>query len=186
LGRGGGGYRSYDNDRSGGGSGGRTFSDRGNYRNNYGGGDRRDDDDEVEIQKDTIFIQNLPKNITRDELYDAFSEVGQIKSDQRSGGPKIWIYKDRMTGEGNGRATVSYEDENTADQAISKYNDQHISALGTVVKVQLAQRRPRRDFGGGDRGFGGGRGRGGGYSRGGGGGGGFGGGNLKFFIIVCR
>jgi len=27
-----------------------------------------------------------------------------------------------MTGEGNGRATVTYEDEETADKAISEYN----------------------------------------------------------------
>ena len=27
-----------------------------------------------------------------------------------------------MTGEGNGRATVSYEDEETADKAITEYN----------------------------------------------------------------
>jgi hypothetical protein len=27
-----------------------------------------------------------------------------------------------MTGEGNGRATVTYEDEETADKAIAEYN----------------------------------------------------------------
>ncbi|CAF1057713.1 unnamed protein product [Didymodactylos carnosus] len=129
-----------------------------------GGGDQPDDDDEVEGQKDTIFIQNLPKNITRDELYDVFSEVGHLKSDQRSGGPKIWIFKDRMTGEGNGHATVTYEHEKTAQKAIFKYNNQRIPSLGTVVKVQLTQRWPRRDFGG-DRDFSGEHGRGGGYSR---------------------
>jgi len=45
-----------------------------------------------------------------------------FQTDERSGGPKIWIYKDRMTGEGNGRATVTYEDEETATKAISEYN----------------------------------------------------------------
>ena len=44
-----------------------------------GYGFRRQDDGEVEILKDAIFIQNLPKNITRDEIQDAFSTVGQIK-----------------------------------------------------------------------------------------------------------
>ncbi|CAF4846804.1 unnamed protein product, partial [Rotaria magnacalcarata] len=63
------------------------------------------------ILKDAIFIQNLPKDITREDIQDAFSTVGPIKTDERSGGPKIWIYKDRMTGEGNGRATVTYDDE---------------------------------------------------------------------------
>ncbi len=37
------------------------------------------DEDEVEILKEAIFIQNLPKNITRDDILDAFSTVGTIK-----------------------------------------------------------------------------------------------------------
>ncbi len=36
-------------------------------------------DDEIEILKDAIFIQNLPKNITRDDIQEAFSTVGPIK-----------------------------------------------------------------------------------------------------------
>ncbi|CAF3385573.1 unnamed protein product [Rotaria sp. Silwood1] len=145
----------------------------GSYRNNYprrGGGygfrrnNNNDEDDEIEILKDAIFIQNLPKNITRDDIQEAFSTVGPIKTDERSGGPKIWIYKDRMTGEGNGRATVTYDDEETANKAISEYNDQHISSINSVVRVQLAQRRIRNndnnDRGGfhNNRGYRGGRG----------------------------
>lgn len=140
----------------------------GSYRNNYprrgGYGFQRqnnNDDDEIEILKDTVFVQNLPKNITRDDIVDAFSSVGPIKTDERSGGPKIWIYKDRMTGEGNGRATVTYEDDETADKAITEYNDQHINSLNSVVRVQLAQRRIRNNDnnrgGFNNRGFRGGR-----------------------------
>ncbi len=44
-----------------------------------GYGFRRQNDGEVEILKDAIFIQNLPKNITREEILDAFSTVGTIK-----------------------------------------------------------------------------------------------------------
>jgi RNA recognition motif-containing protein len=44
-----------------------------------GYGFRRQNDGDVEILKDAIFIQNLPKNVTREELLDAFSTVGQIK-----------------------------------------------------------------------------------------------------------
>jgi len=125
----------------------------GSYRNNYprrGGGygfqrQSNNDEDEIEVLKDAIFIQNLPKNITRDDIQEAFSTVGLIKTNERSGGPKIWIYKDRMTGEGNGRATVTYEDEETANKAISEYNDQHISSINSVVRVQLAQRRIRNN-----------------------------------------
>lgn len=37
------------------------------------------DEDEVEILKDAIFVQNLPRNITRDDIFEAFSSVGPIK-----------------------------------------------------------------------------------------------------------
>jgi RNA recognition motif-containing protein len=37
------------------------------------------DEDEIEILKDAIFIQNLPRTITRDDIQDAFSTVGPIK-----------------------------------------------------------------------------------------------------------
>jgi len=146
-----GGYsRSNDDDDDGARGGGGSY--RGSFGNNNsrrGGGSygfrRQNDSGEVEILKDAIFIQNLPKNITRDEIFDAFSGVGTIKNDERSGGPKIWMYKDRDTGEGNGRATVTYEDEESANKAISEYNDQHIASIDAVVRVQLAQRRPRNN-----------------------------------------
>lgn len=46
-----------------------------------GYGFRRQDNDrgQVETLTDAIFIQNLPKNITRDEIMDIFSTVGPIK-----------------------------------------------------------------------------------------------------------
>ena len=54
-----------------------------------GGGDsygfrrQNNDDDEIEILKDAIFIQNLPKNITREDIQEAFSTVGPIKVKHR-------------------------------------------------------------------------------------------------------
>ena len=33
----------------------------------------------METLRDAIFIQNLPKDVTRDQIYDAFSKVGPIK-----------------------------------------------------------------------------------------------------------
>ena len=42
------------------------------------------EDDEIEVLKDAIFIQNLPKNITRDEIQDAFSTVGPIKVNEKT------------------------------------------------------------------------------------------------------
>lgn len=138
-----------DNGSRGGGSYGGSFGNNSRRGGGGGGGygfrQQNRDSGEVEILRDAIFIQNLPKDVTRDQIFDAFSTVGTIKTDDRSGGPKIWIYKDRDTGEGNGRATVTYEDEDTANRAIAQYNDQHIDSLGGSVHVQNAQRRPRND-----------------------------------------
>jgi RNA recognition motif-containing protein len=33
----------------------------------------------METQRDTIFIQNLPRGVTTDELRDVFSQIGMIK-----------------------------------------------------------------------------------------------------------
>ena len=48
-----------------------------------GYGFRRQNDGDVQILTDAIFIQNLPKNVTREEIVDAFSSVGPIKVNGR-------------------------------------------------------------------------------------------------------
>jgi len=119
-----------------------------------GGGD----DSRMETQYDTIFIQNLPRNVTPSELKDVFSQIGIIKNDKKTGAPKIWIYKDKTTGEGKGEATITYEDDAAAQAAISWYNGKEV--LSNIVQVSLATRRASAF--GGRGGFRGGRGRGGG------------------------
>lgn len=118
-----------------------------NSRRNNGYGFRRQNNDrgDFETLHDAIFIQNLPKDVTTDQVFDIFSGVGTIKTDERSGGPKIWIHKDRNTGESNGRATVTFQDSETASRAISQFNDQEIDSLGTTLHIQLAQRRGRNN-----------------------------------------
>jgi len=160
------GYSRSDNDNN---DSRRGESYRGSYGNNNsrrGGGSygfRRsndNDDGQVELLKDAIFIQNLPKDITREQIQDVFSSVGSIKIDDRSGGPKIWIYKDRNTGEPNGRATVTFDDNESADRAIQEYNNQHVDSIDATVRVQLAQRPNRSNDRGGHnsgRGYRGGR-----------------------------
>ncbi|CAF5170234.1 unnamed protein product, partial [Rotaria sp. Silwood1] len=126
-----------------------------------GGGD----DSRMETQRDTIFIQNLPRNVTASELKDVFSQIGMIKIDKKTGTPKIWIYKDKATGEGKGEATITYDDEEAAQAAINWYHGKEV--LSNIVQISLATRRASA-FGG----RGGSRGRGGFRGRGGGGGGG--------------
>jgi RNA-binding protein FUS len=80
-----------------------------------GGGD-------IVVQRDTIFVQNLPKDVTADDLTQQFGAIGIIKTDKRTGLPKIWVYKDKMTGDGKGEATVSYDDEAAAEAAINWFH----------------------------------------------------------------
>jgi RNA-binding protein FUS len=52
----------------------------------------------------------LPKSVTVDELVTSFGSIGVIKIDKKTSQPKIWIYKDKNTGEGKGEATITYDD----------------------------------------------------------------------------
>ena len=75
--RGGGGYGRNRNDDNSSGGYNRGRSDhygQSSSDNGHGGEDTR-----METQYDTIFIQNLPKTVTVDELKDVFSQIGIIK-----------------------------------------------------------------------------------------------------------
>ncbi|KAI8611076.1 hypothetical protein BC830DRAFT_1142884 [Chytriomyces sp. MP71] len=134
--------------------------------------------------EDTIFVQGLPVSATETDLQEFFGSIGVIKTDkkQRPPGPKIWIYKDKATGESKGDATISYEDPPAAQAAITFFNGKKFRGSDITMTVTLAD-APKgaakfADGGGGGRGSFGGRGGGGrfGGGGGGGGGGGYGGG----------
>jgi RNA-binding protein FUS len=42
--------------------------------------------------------------------------------DKRTGKPKVWIYKDKMSGRPKGEATVTYDDPETAKAAINWFS----------------------------------------------------------------
>ncbi len=74
------------------------------------------------MQRETIFVANLPKSVTVEDLEKHFGSIGVIKLDKKTGQSKIWIYKDKQTGEGKGEATVTYDDEAAASAAIEWFN----------------------------------------------------------------
>jgi RNA-binding protein FUS len=117
--------------------------------------------------------------------------------DKKTGKPKIWIYRDKVTGKGKGEATLTYDDPEAAKSAINWFNGLFafsfnlILELNGIVLKYLAKEFPpgtgkfskvefaqRKTGGFNDGGFRGGRGggRGGGGGGGGGGRGGGGGG----------
>merc|ERR1719184_35281 len=112
--------------------------------------------------EDSVFVSGLPVNVTESEIEVFFGSIGVIKIDKKLNKPKIWLFKDRESGEPKGEATITYDDPSAAQAAIQWFNGQPFNGGQTMLKVSMATRK--NNFPGGFRG-----GRGG--SRGGGGGG---------------
>jgi hypothetical protein len=67
-------HHSHNDGNHGGGGGGYNRSRNDHHSNSSGSNDSG-----IEIQRDTIFIQNLPRNVTAADLKDVFSQIGVIK-----------------------------------------------------------------------------------------------------------
>lgn len=53
--------------------------------------------------------------------------------------PKVWLYRNKETGESKGEATITYDDSNAAKSAISWFDDKNFN--GATIHVSLAQRQ---------------------------------------------
>ncbi len=112
-----------------------------------------------------IYVGNLSRETTSDDLREAFEAFGQVEA--------AHCVKDRFTGENRGFGFVEMPSEEEARAAIEGMNGKEL--MGRTLNVNEARPRKDRHEGGGRRGGGGGGG--GGRSGGGGGGGrGYGGG----------
>ncbi len=108
-----------------------------------------------------IYVGNMARQVTDEELRQAFEEFGQVTEAR--------IIMDKFSGESKGFGFVEMPSKEEAEKAIEKMNGKDLKGLALNVN----EARPRTDRGGGRGGrggFGGGGGRGGG-GRGGGGGG---------------
>ena len=113
-----------------------------------------------------IYVGNLAREASEDDLRQAFEEFGQVTSAK--------IITDKFTGDSRGFGFVEMSDNTEGQAAVAGLDGKDLK--GRTLKVNEA--RPRDDNRGGGGGGGGGRGG------GGGGGGGFGrggfGGNRRF------
>jgi RNA recognition motif-containing protein len=125
-----------------------------------------------------IFVGNLSRDVTEEDLRSAFAAFGQVD--------KVTVLRDKFTGEPRGFGFVEMPGKAEAQAAIAGMNQQELK--GRSLNVNEArpktERAPGGGGGGGGRGgFGGGRGGGGGgrggFGGGRGGGGGGGGGGRK-------
>jgi len=109
-----------------------------------------------------IFVGNLSKEVTDDDLQTLFSEYGTVRS--------VKVIKDMFSGESKGFGFVEMPGQAEAQKAINELNTKDLKGK----KITVNEARPRNDNrrggggGGGSRG-GGHRGGGGSGSRGGGG-----------------
>lgn len=108
-----------------------------------------------------IYIGNLSKDVTEDDLQEAFSKYGAIKS--------VKVIKDLFTSESKGFGFVEMNDKDAALKAIEELNTSELKGKKLVVN----EARPKS---GGDRKGGRGNGGGGGHRGGFNGGGNRGGG----------
>jgi len=95
-----------------------------------------------------IYIGNLPKQATEENVQEAFEAFGQVES--------VKIIKDRFSGESRGFGFVEMPSKDEGQKAIDGLNGTDL--MGRTVNVNEA--RPRTNRGGGG---GGGRGRSGGF-----------------------
>ena len=105
----------------------------------------------------------LTRPLALSRLITFFGQIGKIKEGKgkQKGQPKVWIYKDKQTGLPKGDATVSYEDPNGAQGAVSWFNDKPFEGKGDVIKVSIAERKANPLYAAGGGGGGGGGYRGG-------------------------
>lgn len=82
----------------------------------------------------TLFIGNLPKTTTENELRNLFSRVGEVTS--------LTIMKDSKSGESKEYGYLTMSSQSEADHAVSRFDDYLLDAHR--LKVSLAKPRATR------------------------------------------
>ncbi len=112
-----------------------------------------------------LYVGRLPYATTDQELYDLFSQYGQVLS--------ATVIIDREMNRSKGFGFVEMGDDQEAQNAMNQLNNSTLQGR-TIIVNEANERQPRSGGGGG---YGGGNRGGGGYGGGNRGGGGYGGGN---------
>lgn len=99
-----------------------------------------------ERKKVNIYVGNLSRDVTEDDLQEAFGAFGQVAS--------INIIKDRFSGESKGFGFVEMAEKAEAQAAIAGLNGKDLKGRALSVNEARPRTEGRRDSG--DRGGGGG------------------------------
>jgi RNA recognition motif-containing protein len=87
----------------------------------------------MEVQ---IYVGNLSKDTTQEELNTLFTQAGEVTS--------VDVIMDRKRGESKGFAFVTMSAQSEADKAVSMFNSYSLDAH--QLKVDLAKPRVQRGF----------------------------------------
>ncbi|KAH8307635.1 hypothetical protein KR044_006411 [Drosophila immigrans] len=85
------------------------------------------------LRTDTIFVLGMRLNVTKNDIIVFFGKMGHIKMDELTLKPKIFVYKNKLTGRSKGEATITYTSP-YATQAAIHYLD-GAKFLGQVLSV---------------------------------------------------
>jgi RNA recognition motif-containing protein len=76
-----------------------------------------------------LFVGNLAKSTTQEDLHTLFTPVGEVV--------EVDLYKDRKSGESNGFAFITMSAQSEADKAVSVFNTYFLSEHH--IKVNLVK-----------------------------------------------
>ncbi|XP_034486773.1 uncharacterized protein LOC117791196 [Drosophila innubila] len=85
------------------------------------------------LRTDTIFVLGMRLNVTKNDIIVYFGKMGHIKMDDLTLKPKIFVYKNKLTGRSKGEATITYTSPYAAQTAI--YYLDGAKFLGQVLSV---------------------------------------------------
>ncbi|KAK8965865.1 hypothetical protein KSP40_PGU011871 [Platanthera guangdongensis] len=89
----------------------------------------------------SVYVCKLPPGTDENMLAEYFGTIGLLKKDKRSGRPKIWLYRDKVTNEPKGDGTITYEDPHAALAAVEWFNNKDFH--GSTIEVYLAESKAK-------------------------------------------
>ncbi|SPP88435.1 transcription initiation factor TFIID subunit 15 [Drosophila guanche] len=97
--------------------------------------------EEYVLQPDTIFVLGMRQSITKNDIIVCFGQIGQIKVDEGTHKPKIFVYKDKLTGRSKGEATITFVSPLCAQAAITAMSGRRFMGHTlTVLPAYLSTR----------------------------------------------
>ncbi|NTU46567.1 RNA-binding protein [Candidatus Roizmanbacteria bacterium] len=95
------------------------------------------------MQNNKLYVGNLPWSMTNDTLREMFSQFGEITD--------AVVISDRMTGRSKGFGFVTFDNEESAGNAVRAMNEQEVEGRKIIVNVARPKEESRN--GGGNSGF---------------------------------